>query len=159
MSTQAQAQEADILALPSGDNKLEYPLLKPDKIYRFTIKSAELVDAKSDKAPEGGQNLTIKLATSKDEMSTKDEVLHAGYVITKYIPTYAIEKRGMQRVKDDLDTINQAVFGKSTKLSARDLLNDPSKIVGKPIDGKVGINVDKSGQFSDSNTVRFIVPE
>lgn len=155
----AASADVDPLATPSGDNKLEYPLLKPDKIYRFNIVSAELVDAKSQEAPEGAKNLLVKVATTKDEASTTDDTINSGFILSKYIPTFESGKYTMKSVKDNLDLLNQAVFGKETKVTARQLIDKPDMLVGRPVDARVGINKDKTGQYNDSNTIRFVVPK
>lgn len=153
-----QPQEVDPLAMSASEANTDYPLLKPDKVYRLSVKKLELIDAKKEDAPPGAQNLRITLATTKDELDTDDNVLHAGYTVTKFIPLYVSGGRKPTDIQRDIGTFVKAVEGEKTKTRLDAIKTNPEQFINKPVDCKVGIGKDKSGQYPDSNTVRFVIP-
>ena len=147
--------EEDPLAMPAGSVDTSYPLLKGDKIYRFEISKLESVDAKKEGVPEGSQNLKISLATTQDERDTNGNVLHKGYVCTKYIPLYATGERTVADVRRDVATFIQAVEGRTSKTEMKAVRDNPDAFIGKPVDCKVGVSKGDSN-FGPSNTIRFV---
>lgn len=153
------APEVDPLAMPSSEINTDFPLLKPDKIYEFIVRDCTLDDAKSADAPPGAKNLVVKLVTAKDEVDVNNSTLGSGFPITKWIPTYAVGRLTIDNVRRSLGEFIKAVLGPSSKVTPRDLLNNPSMFNGRPIKGKVSISKDKTGAYPDSNSVRFVIPE
>lgn len=155
--------DEDPLAMPAGSVNTDYPLLKSGGIVRFEVQKMELVDAKSEEAPEGAKNLKISLATAGEERSMSGEVLHKGHVTSKYIPLYESGKYTKEDMRRNVATFIQAIYGKEgAKAVPMAAVRDENKyeelFIGRPIDAKVGIQEDKTGAYGPSNTLRFIVP-
>jgi hypothetical protein len=145
--------------MPASEANTDFPLLKGNKIYRFSVKSVETVDAKKPDAPQGAQNLKIGLSTTKDELDINDNVLHSGFPVTKYIPLYASGDRTAKDIQRDVGTFIKAVEGKNSTTLLSAVRETPEQFEGKLVDGKVTVQQDKTGQYGDSNGVRFIIPE
>ena len=152
-------QSADPLDMPASQAETSFPLLQAGKVIRFNVLAIEMVDAKSEKAPPGSKNFKITVETTQDEKSTDGEVLHKGYPVTTYISAWPSEDRTMKKVNDSIGAFIQAVEGKNTKTNNKALRDTPEQFLGKPVDAKVRIKEDKTGQYGPSNSLRFIIPQ
>lgn len=138
----------------------KFPLLAPDRIYRFKIAKCTKAATKDDANREA---LTIQLKTEKDYTDTDGKPLRAGFTGYKRIGITPIteEQAGDKRprsIKDIGADLGMALksCGKGDK-SPRELLNNPSLIEGEIVDMKVGISKGRDG-FPDSNTFTFVLP-
>lgn len=174
------ANEPDPLAMPGSPDEVKYPLLKAGKIYRTKVRQIDIVEAKKP-APgakslidgfEGKpQNIKISVATTKKELTVDDETLEPGHVMSKYIPCYTSPEytdpesgrvtRAMT-AKDVRKSLLQFIFaveGQASKTPPNEVFENGTRFIDKPVDVRVGIQEDKSGQFDPSNTIRFVIPD
>jgi hypothetical protein len=149
MADAVDSATADPLA-ESVEEKVLFPLIRPDTLMRFTIRAAELKT--NDKTQN--QQLVIKCATMKECQSTDNEVLHEGFTITHRINAKVTEKVTAKRIGDDIKTLCQAcgIKGKTV----RQILDDPSVLKDQIFDAKVGVVEDKTGQYDPQNSIRPI---
>lgn len=154
--------DSDPFATPASETSTDYPLLKGGKPYRLAIKTIVIEDVEDDEVPSTPEHPTqvmiVKVMTTKDELDVREEVLHAGFVLTKRIYLYEKGERSIEGIKRDIATLIKAVEGKNAKTTLRDLIDNPTRYDGLPVEAKVGIQIDKKGQYPDQNTIRFSVP-
>lgn len=155
-AAEGQPQEVDPLDMPGSSKETDYPVLKGGKIYRVSVRSIDLVDAKKEGAPAGAKNVLIKVATTQDELSTGDETLHAGFTVSKYIPIYASGERTMANVRKDLLTFIHAVEGKDSKAEPSTVYKTPDRYLNKPVDVKITTKDDPT--YGLQNSLRFVIP-
>jgi len=149
----------DPLSQPAGEvAEPTFPLLKPDKQYEMVIRGSEEVEFTSD-AGKVSQCWDLKLCTTKNEISTEDQTIYEGATVfvrifltpNEYSTADQIGKLAAMPVK--------AALGAKTTTTARQCINDPSLIVGKIVNVKIGIKKDKKGNYPDQNVVKtWIVP-
>lgn len=148
-----------------------FPLLAPERIYRFKITSAKVKATKEtaeypESDPRRRTMLELVLATEKDATDTDGRPLRSGYKVFHYImtsPWEAHEKDGKQikertwkNIAEDLGMVLKAI-GKGT-VSPKALMSDPAgTLENQLVDCKVGIRKG-TGSFNDSNTIKFIQP-
>jgi hypothetical protein len=167
---QTSAVEVDPLAMPASSAETGFPLLKPNKIYRLSVKSIDIVESENANLPPGSRNAKITLATTKEEVDTKDNTLYPGFPLTTYIQLYthkgyttddgrSVKPRTVDDLRRDVGTFIKAVEGKTSATPLAVFRDNPDAFVGKLADCKVGISVDKSGKYGDSNSVRFVIPD
>lgn len=159
MTEQNKAVEQDPLAMPASEQNTDYPLLKGGKSYRFIVRSVELVDAKSEEAPAGAQNLKIAVSTTKDELSVDDQPIYKGHTISKYIPLYESGRFTRNDMQRAVATFIKAVEGPASKTPLSAPRDNPEKFIDKMVECRVGIQHDKSGNYPDSNTIQFNIPK
>ena len=151
--------EADPLDMPASAASTGFPLLMAGKLTRFNVLSIEVVDAKSDKAPQGAKNIKIVVETAGDEKSADGDTLHKGYPVSSYIALWTSEDRTQKDINDSIGTFIQAVEGKATKTNIKAIRDTPEQFLGKPVDAKVSIKEDKSGKYGPSNSLRWHIPK
>lgn len=142
----------DPLAMPASEVDTRFPRLQPDRVYRMSIASATL--DKSEKT--GGEMVTLKLATTKDEMDTDGKVLHAGFSLFHRIGVTPTEKRDGKSIARDLALVLKAVA--KTTTTPRDLINNPEMLKDQIVDVKIGIQPAKDGYPESNKVSSFVIP-
>ena len=161
MSEQNTATEVDPLSQAAGGINTDFPLLMPDRIYRLEIKSGtkevdnEAIDKKS-KTKYSREQLLFKLATTQDAMSRDGKPLRAGFTLRKYLLVTPTGDYTLDSVARSIAILLKAC-GKAN-VTPRELINNPSMLDKQVVDAKVGISVDKTGTYPDSNSITFVIP-
>lgn len=152
--------EVDPLAEAAGGVDTSFPVLMPDRKLRFECSSCVKAPSKTDPSRE---TLTITLKTTTDTSFQNGKPCRAGfkifkrYGVTPTPPSGESDGRTIEAIKKDLSFVLKSFFGANTTVSARDLLNNPSMLEKRPVDGKTGIEKG-SGGFPDKTSVTFIIP-
>lgn len=147
----------DPLAMPAGQlEEPSFPVLR-EGVKRMVIRGVE--KKQSDKDGKIFDYLSVKLATTADDRSTEDTVLHSGFSFNAMVSLTPNENNTIKQVAEQAAMVVKAALGKDTKTSIRDVINQPDLLKDKVVDVKIGIRKDKSGQYGDSNVVKaWIVP-
>ena len=142
----------DPLAMPAAEVDTRFPRLQPDRIYRMNIASSE-----KQTSEKGHEFLVVVYATTKEEVDTDGKTLHPGFKFFQRTMISTSGERDSKAIAKDLAIILQGVFGKTTKVSPRELINSPEMLLNKIVDIKVGMNKAKDG-YPESNKVSSYVP-
>jgi hypothetical protein len=149
----------DPLAVPAGScEEPSFPVLR-EGVRRMVIKGIEekTYEGKDGKPPS--KAMVIKLALLTEDRSTEDQTLYAGWGFNDSIFLTPNENNTAKQISERAAMPIKAALGAKTTVTARQCLENPALIVDKPVDVKIGIRKDKSGQYGDSNVVKaWIVP-
>lgn len=156
--TESKPLEQDPLSMPAGGLKEpEFPVLK-EGIYRMQIRSFET--AQSEKDGKTSERISIKLATTKDAMDTEDRKVHPGFIFTHAVFLTPGDNQTPMQIAEQAAMPVKAALGPKTKVSVRECLNNPSLIVDKIVDVKVGVRKGKGeyeGTFSNKVSA-WVIP-
>jgi hypothetical protein len=150
------AVENDPLSVAAGGVDTSYPVLSPDRLLRFEVKSAKKV-RNEEKATE---HIELKLKLLKESTFTDGKPAREGYVVTERVGITPSEKYDIEAIKKGLAKWLQGVLGiaEANKVSLRQFVDNPSILDGKVFDGKTSIRKDKSGNFPDQSGVTPVPP-
>jgi len=144
----------DPFSTPAGELKEPaYPVLS-DGQKRMLIKSFEKLEK------DGKARLSIRLATTKDDVDTEGRKVFPGFSFTATIFLTPGENETLAQIAEKAAMPVKCALGSKTKESVTSCLNNPSLIVDKPVDVKVG-NRKGKGDFEDrvNNVVKaWILP-
>jgi len=158
MATETNAN--DPMAVPAGSlDAPEFPILR-EGIKRLIIRDTEkkVSEKKTDTDVKITEYLSMRLTTTEDDKDTEGNVIYAGYSFLTTIFLNANERSSEKMVAEQIAMPIKAALGRTTKVSPRDWINDPSLLNDKVVDCKVGIRKGKDG-FSDNNVVKsWIIP-
>lgn len=149
----------DPLAMPAGElEEPKFPVLR-EGVYRMVI--AVFDQAQSEKDGKTTDRINVKLRTTTDALDTEGKPLHKGFMFNVAIFLTPNEKTTMKQIAETAAMPIKAVLGATTKTSVRDVLNNPSLILEKPVDVKIGVRKAKEGtDFGDSNSVKaWVIPQ
>ena len=149
--------DQDPLAMPAGGvAEPEYPVLKAG-LYDLVIRDVEQkTSEKEGKSPY--TYLAITLHTTKETLDTEGLVRNAGFVVRGMVGLTPNEQNSAQQVAAQAAMFVKAALGPSTKVSVRDVINNPGLVKDKIAKVKLDIRKGKDG-YSDSNVVKsWIVP-
>lgn len=149
--------DQDPLAMPAGGvAEPEYPVLK-ESVYDLIVRDLEQkTSEKEGKAPY--TYLSVTLHTTKEAQDTDGLVRPVGFVVRGMIGLTPNEQNTAQQVAAQAAMFVKAVLGASTKVSVRDVINNPSLVKDKLVKVKLAIRKGKDG-YGDSNVVKsWIVP-
>ncbi len=127
-----------------GDIDTSFPRLSAN-VYELEITAAEKVPNKAGT----GENLKVSHKTTSAAVSTAGENLAAGVLITSNMSLTPTDRYPQTSIVKAL-----ALLMKSAGLTGtpRDLLNDPSQLVGKHVTAKVGVQKE-TAEFGESNKI------
>lgn len=150
--------ELDPLAMPAGDlAEPSFPVLA-EGVKRMVIRGLEEKAGESKTDGKPYKQLVITLATTKDDTSSEGQPLSTGFAFNASIFLTPNERNTAKQIAEQAAMPVKAALGKTTKVQMRDCVNDPSILVGKIVDVKIGIRKGKDG-YGDSNVVKsWIIP-
>lgn len=150
--------ELDPLAMPAGDLKEpSFPVLR-EGIKTMVIQSFEEKEGVAKESGAPYKQLVIKLATTKDDLSTEGQPLSPGFGFNASIFLTPNERNSATQIAEQAAMPVKAALGRTTKVTARDCVSTPDLIVGKVVEVKVGVRKGK-GDYGDSNVVKnWIIP-
>ena len=154
-----EATENDPLsAAAEGFEAPTFPVLAPDRIYRFRVVSSKISATKDDASRE---LLTIVLATEKDYTDKDGKPLRAGfkgYIRIGTTPSVGGAEKRDRTLADIGKELAMALKACGmAKRSPRELLNDPTIIEQCVVDCKAGI-VKAKDNFPESNSFKWVLP-
>lgn len=117
--------------------------------YELKITGAEVVQNKA----QTGNNLKLSLETIHEAKSTVGEPMPAGARLNMYIGLVPTEWTTQNGIAKKIAKLMKAA-GLEGKPSA--IIADPSQLVEKIVNAKVGINPEKDG-YDESNSVKDLV--
>ena len=145
--------ELDPLAMPAGDLKEpSFPVLC-EGVKRMVIRGLEEKSGESSKDGKPYKQLSITLATTKDDTSSEGQPLSAGFAFNHSIFLTPNERNTATQIAEQAAMPVKAALGRTTKTTMRECVQDSSLLVGKVVDVKIGIRKGKDG-YGDSNVVK-----
>ena len=143
----------DPLSTPSEAIDISYPKLPPAN-YEMTIVEATKVANKKGT----GDNLVLKWKTSREQTSTKGDILNPGQVvIPSYVSLAVSGARTTKQIAQDLTRIIRGA-GLPGSTTPRELIDNPTVLAGKTLLVKVGLR-QETAEFPESNEVKGVVLE
>ena len=142
----------DPLACPACDIKTGMPLIKDGTMMRFTIRTPE----KKVNQEKGTERVEFRAETTKPCYDTENNELQPGYKIVVRINGASGERKA-DALARDLASLIQAVEGKASKTTPRQIWDNPALFDGKVVDAKVKIQAGKNG-FNDQNILTYLPP-
>jgi hypothetical protein len=119
----------------------------------MTIKTAEVVPNKK----QTGDNLVISWANAKEAQSTKGDNIAVGQVVLKhYVGLTETDKYHVKDIAKSVTRVAKAV--RLSGVTPKDVINNPSQLVGKTAIVKVGIRKETE-EFAEANEVKSFVIE
>ena len=152
--------ELDPLAMPAGDLKEpSFPVLR-EGIKTMVIRGLEEKSGESKTDGKPYKQLSITLATTKDDMSDENQPLSAGFAFNASIFLTPNERNSATQIAEQAAMPVKAALGRATKVTMRECVQNPSLLVGKVVDVKIGIRKAKQDSgYGDSNVVKsWIIP-
>lgn len=162
-NTETAGQIDDPLAMPAGAvEEPKFPVIA-EGLQRMIVKGFEQTESKEPNAKTGKKTrmLAIKLALQKEALDTEGKKLNAGFLFTTRIMLDVTDSRSASDIAAECAMPVKAILGPKTQVTARQCIENPSLVLDKPVDVKITVSKDKSGNFPDSNTVRatnWIIP-
>jgi hypothetical protein len=158
LSPDAPAEVDPLSGAAEGWEAPKFPVLAPDRLCEFEVKSAKKVPKKDDPSR---QVLEIVLKTTKDYPDKEGKTLRAGFTIFHRISVTPTEgedgkrARTWENIGEDLGMVLKAAGGEFRKKEPRDLFNNPSIIDNAILTCKVGISKE-TAEFPESNRLKFV---
>jgi len=148
----------DPFDMPAGEVKdPSFPLVREGR-KRMEIGSFERVEYK-DKEGKDAARLSIKLLLTEDDRSTENQPLYKGWGFNVTIFLNPTERTTLVQCAEQASMPVKAALGRDTKVTAKQCWDNPSLIVGKPVDVLIKVRKSKDPQYDDSNEVKqWIVP-
>lgn len=144
--------EVDPLSVPACDvPPPAYPVLA-EKRHRLICRQPEIANYNNV------DYLKFRLETTEDAMSTQDDKIYAGFKFSTLQAVQETEWATKKDIAEQLGQVIRAFFGKTTKVTARDLINDPSMLADKPVDAIVGIQKAKGDKPAQNRVKTWITP-
>ncbi len=152
----------DPMDVAAGDIDTTFPVLKDGK-YPLLITKCEQVAGKDtadldDSDPNKRWNFKISLATTEPTVSTADEQLAEGFILTTYLSISPTPDYDATKVRKSLAAVLQAAFGKKTTTTPRQWLNNPSLVVDSIVEAKIGHSKPTVDFPNPSNKVSSWIP-
>lgn len=147
--------EIDPMDVPLGEIDTSFPKLIPDRLYKFIIRTPDIVDSR-DKT---SQMLLLKLETMEDNIDTEGRPLYKGVKFTTRIGVSPTGKRDKTSVSKDIGILAKTVGGDVLKLKFSEFMTNPRIILplidNKIVQCKVGMQPEKDG-FPEQNSFKFV---
>jgi hypothetical protein len=137
----------DPLNTPVGDIDTSFPLLAAG-LYDMEIADAVVGPAKGNPTH---QTLKVTLKTTHDAPDVKGQMVNKGFPIYHHIALTPSEDMPIDKIKKNVAALGQRAG--ASKLSVRDLLNNPTVMKGKVVRVKVGIQKETE-EYPASNQVK-----
>lgn len=141
----------DPLSQAANGINTDMPLIQDGTFMRFECRDANITESEEKKL----KMLVTKWVTTRDSLDQNNNTLNAGFPVTVRILVQETEKRTLQMVAQDLAKLLKSV-GKP-EVSPRELINNPSLLIGAFADAKVVVSPEKNG-FPASNNLRWKLP-
>src|SRR5262245_22344795 len=118
------AVENDPLSEAAGGVDTSYPILSPDRLLRFEVKSCK----KLRNEDKGSEHIEFKLKLMKESTFTDGKVAREGYIVTERAGITPTEKFDIDSVKKGLAKWLQGILGKAeaNKITIRQFVDNPS---------------------------------
>lgn len=149
METNTQA--VDPLSQAAGGIDTNFPLLQDGTFMRFECREAKQTETQEKKTKQ----ITMKWVTTKEAVDQNNRSLNAGFPVYVRINAEATETRDVQQLARDWAQVLKAAG--QPQVSARQVIDNPSLLVGMIADAKVAIFPEKNG-FAASNVLRWKLP-
>lgn len=144
--------EQDPLAAPAGDLRPPaYPVLVEGV---KTLQVAGFEEKVFNKNGTETRMLQVSLRTTEVDRDTENRTVHPGFTFQASLFITPNEQNSAKEIAERVAMVVKGILGKETRVSAREIINDPSLVVGKQVRCKVGIRKSKSEEYSDTNTVK-----
>lgn len=155
------AAEIDPLSEAAGGVNTDFPVLAPDRILRFEVKSCSKMTNEETKA----ESIKIALRLTGDTQNATATFrdggpAREGFTVNQYIGITPTDKYTIQDIKRNAALWMKAVLGQEVadKTSFREFFNKPSMFEGFKVDCKTGISKDKTGAYPDSTRLTPVLP-
>lgn len=147
----------DPMNMPIGQIDTSYPKLKPTGLVPLIIRSPEIIESTDDEG-QTKKVLRYKVETTTPLPDTDDKLMNPGFKFTENLALTPTPKWTIADVAKSIAALLKCLFGANGPYKPIDLVNDPSIIADKPIDAKIKIQVDKKGEYGDSNRIVLAPP-